>query len=194
MKNKSILIIVLIGLSALCVVSCKKKMVATQNKVNVTAPTGKNEGPLIAIGESYAGGIIFYVDSTKKHGLVSPANQTLVAMWGCMGKVIGGTSAAIGTGQANTLAIINGCDSTKTAARICDDLVVNGYSDWYLPSKGELNLLFQSKASFRGIKTDYYWSSTEADGSSAECQDFYDGHKLPYEKNRTYFVRAIRAF
>ncbi len=104
------------------------------------------------------------------------------------------TGTVIGTGQANTLAILKGCDSVKCAARLCDELVLNGFSDWYLPSKAELNLLYLSKGYFRSIKTDYYWSSTESDAGQAECQDFYDGHHLPYEKNKTFFVRAVRSF
>ncbi len=182
-------------IGAVSMISCEKKLKGGKVKGTSTAITTSNEGPLIAIGESYGGGIIFYVDSTKKHGLIGAANQMLRAKWGCMGKTIGGTSAAIGSGQANTLAIVNGCDdSTNVAARLCNNLVLNGYSDWFLPSKGELNLLFANKTSFRGFKTDYYWSSTETNADNAECQDFYDGHRLYYEKNRTYYVRAIRAF
>jgi hypothetical protein len=178
----------------LTMASCEKNMSSTQitTKLSQTIPT--RQAALIAVGESYCGGIIFYVDSTKKHGLIAAGNQMLYAKWGCYGKVIGTTSTAVGAGQANTLAIINTCDSTNIAARVCNDLVLNGYSDWFLPSKGELELLYKNKALFRGIKTDYYWSSTEVDDGKAACQDFYDGHRMKYEKSKIYNIRAVRAF
>lgn len=194
MNMKNILIVIFTAFGVLSIISCEKKLSSTKVVVKATGPKTANDGPLIAIGESFGGGIIFYVDSTKKHGLIGAANQALRAKWGCIGKLIGGTSAAIGSGQANTLAIVNACDTANTAARLCDQLVLNGFSDWFLPSKEELKLLFLNKTIFRGLKTDYYWSSTETNATNAECQDFYDGHRLNYEKNRTYYVRAIRAF
>ncbi len=194
MINKNLLIVIFIAIGTLFITSCKKKLTVNKQVVNTPSVLAANEGPLIAIGESYCGGIIFYVDSTKKHGLIAAANQMLRSRWGCFGKTIGGTSAAIGSGQTNTLAIINGCDSANTAAHLCDQLVLNGYSDWFLPSKDELDMLYKNKTPFRGLKTDYYWSSTEANANEAVCQDFYDGHRMNYEKNRNYYVRAIRAF
>jgi hypothetical protein len=87
------------------------------------------------IGLSYAGGIIFYFDGTGQHRLISATtDQSSGAQWGCYGATIGGTSNAIGTGQANTTAIVNGCATAGIAARICNDLVLNGFSDWFLPS------------------------------------------------------------
>lgn len=194
MSIKKILIVAFTAFGVISIISCEKKIAAPKVVIKTTGPTASSDGALIAVGESYGGGIIFYVDSTKKHGLIGAANQALRAKWGCMGKVIGGTSAAIGSGQANTLAIVNACDTANTAARLCDQLVLNGFSDWFLPSKEELKLLYLNKTIFRGLKTDYYWSSTEANATNAECQDFYDGHRLNYEKNKTFYVRAIRAF
>ena len=194
MKNTNLYNTFLILVLVIFIAGCEKKMASTQIKTkhNITIP--ERQTPVIAVGESYCGGIIFYVDSTKKHGLIAAANQMLHAKWGCFEKTIGGTSAAVGAGQANTLAIINACDSVNIAARVCNDLVLNGYSDWFLPSKGELDLLYNNKTLFRGIKTDYYWSSTEVDGGKAQCQDFYDGHHMKYEKSKVYNIRAVRAF
>jgi Protein of unknown function (DUF1566) len=148
-----------------------------------------------AIGQSYGGGIIFYIDGTGLHGLISaPTDQSTGAQWGCYGTLIGGTSTAIGTGQANTTAIVNGCSDVGIAARICDDLVLNGYSDWFLPSKDELNQMYLQRIVIGGFANSNYWSSSEYDAVNAWTQDFYLDNQYNYFKNTPYDVRAIRAF
>jgi hypothetical protein len=121
-------------------------------------------------------------------------------MGGCSGiSISDATSTAIGAGQANTTAIVNGCTESGTAARICDDLVLGGFNDWYLPSKDELNLLYLLKTVVGGFADTYYWSSTECAAYSAWWQKFSDGLQLcgapPADKNAsTDRVRAIRSF
>jgi Protein of unknown function (DUF1566) len=148
------------------------------------------------IGQSYGGGIIFYIDGTGLHGLISAtSDQSTGTPWGCMGTLIGGTGTAIGTGQANTTLIVNGCSTAGIAARICDDLVMNGYSDWFLPSKDELNLLYQQIAVVGGFANWYYWSSSEYNATGAWYQSFSSGIQYSYDvKYDTYCVRAVRAF
>jgi len=147
------------------------------------------------IGESYGGGIIFYIDGTGLHGLISAiSDQSTGVPWGCFDALIGGTGTAIGTGQANTTAIVNGCIESIIAARICDDLVLNGYSDWFLPSKDELNLLYQQKSVVGGFSTNYYWSSSEYDAFYAWFQNFLSGFQDGYGKEYPGSVRAVRAF
>jgi len=148
------------------------------------------------IGESYGGGIIFYIDGTGNHGLIaSPSDQSTGALWGCYGTSIGGTGTAIGTGQANTTAIVNGCSESDIAARICDNLVLNGYSDWFLPSKDELNQLFIQSAGVGGFSSYLYWSSSESSADSAWGQHFdYGGQAYDGKANSPIYVRAVRAF
>ena len=61
----------------------------------------------------------------------------------------GGTSASIGQGQTNTTAMMGQAGYTGGAAKVCNDytITVNGiiYSDWFLPSKDELNQMYQNK-------------------------------------------------
>ena len=79
------------------------------------------------IGENYGGGIIFYIDATGLHGILIPAPQATkvqVRRGAVKGTLIGGTGTAIGTGQANTTAIVNGCSTSGIAAQICDALVL----------------------------------------------------------------------
>ncbi len=82
-------------------------------------------------------------------------------------------------------------NSAKTA---CDELVLNGYSDWHLPTEEELNALYINlkKHGVGGFANSKYWSSTEYNNSSASGQNFSGGGHYGY--NYKYFVRAVRAF
>ena len=101
----------------------------------------------LAIGDFHQGGVIFYLDATKTHGLVcSTGNQSYGCEWGCQPSVITGANGLeVGTGAQNTLDIRNVCSSNLIAAAICNSLVSNGYDDWFLPSKEELNLIHQNR-------------------------------------------------
>ena len=84
-----------------------------------------------------AGGIVFYLtDNTGQHGLeAAPVDQSAAAPWGCFGFSIPGVNGtAVGTGAANTAAIVAGCAEAGTAAKVADAYSLNGYDDWYLPS------------------------------------------------------------
>jgi len=150
----------------------------------------------ITIGSNYAGGIVFYLDSTGQHGLVcAPSNQgTLI--WGCYGTDIVGTSTAFGTGQANTNLILSGCSTRPIAASVCDDLLFNGYSDWYLPSRDEM-LLMLSNLHTQGIggflNTEYY-SSSQYSPTDAWVVHFGDGRMLDHYRLHNFQIRAVRAF
>jgi hypothetical protein len=148
-----------------------------------------------AVGQTYGGGVIFYLDGTGQHGLISAtSDQSTGTQWGCYGATIGGTSTAIGTGQANTTAIVNGCGTAGIAARICNDLVLNGYSDWFLPSKDELNQMYAQKTAIGGFATNYYWSSSEYSSFYAWYQYFTNGGQNASSKGNGSYVRAVRAF
>ncbi|MCP3908108.1 MAG: DUF1566 domain-containing protein [Oceanicoccus sp.] len=152
----------------------------------------------LSIGDEYAGGIIFYLDASGEHGLVAATSNQGSAPWGCYGTVIGGTSSAVGSGQSNTTAIVNGCATSGIAARICDDysVTVGGivYDDWFLPSLGELNLMYNNKNAIGGFISGTYWSSTESGGSDAWGQSFGIGIQDYGSKGYYGRIRAVRAF
>lgn len=83
--------------------------------------------------------------------------------------------------------------SAKTA---CEELILNGYSDWHLPSKEELNLVYVNlkQVGVGGFANDYYWSSTEYRDGLAWCQNFNNGRQSYFNKGNMYDVRAVRAF
>jgi hypothetical protein len=156
--------------------------------------------PLYSIGQSYGGGIIFYIDSTAKHGLIAaPSDQSIDAKWGCylgnLSLLIGGTSKDFGTGQANTNAIIAGCNEAGTAARICDELILNGYSDWFLPSFSELTLMYRYEKEIGGFdNSPKFWSSSEYNNQSAFAKEFSGQGSSAIQKDSKIHVRAVRAF
>jgi hypothetical protein len=149
----------------------------------------------ITIGSNYAGGIVFYVDSTGQHGLVcAPSNQGYFP-WGCVGTDIPNTSTAVGTGAINTAYIMGGCSQRPIAASVCSDLVLNGYSDWYLPSLGELQAMYSSLhlQGLGGFGGDYYWSSSQVSPNDAWDTHFRNGF-VDAGKVSNNQVRAVRAF
>jgi hypothetical protein len=150
----------------------------------------------LSIGSSYAGGIIFELDSTGQHGLVcAPSNQGTYP-WGCVGTDIPNTSTAVGTGATNTAYIMAGCTQRPIAASVCADLVLNGYSDWYLPSIGEVQMMYSRLylQGLGGFGGGWYWSSSQFNPSNAWYMGFDYGPVYYDFKFNGYQVRAVRAF
>ena len=150
-----------------------------------------------AIGQSYQGGKIAYIDSTGQHGLIAAAaDHYEFTQWYNGGYIAtGATGTAIGTGLTNTNAIIAAQGSGSYAASIARDYNGGGYTDWFLPSKDELNQLYVNQAAIGGfVEENYYWSSTEGGSLTAWTQDFYAGNQNYNYKNLTWYVRAVRAF
>jgi hypothetical protein len=150
----------------------------------------------LAIGMSYAGGIIFDLDSTGQHGLVCAPSDQGAYPWGCYGTDIPNTSTAVGTGATNTAYIVAGCAQRPIAASVCADLVLNGYSDWYLPSIGEVQMMhnrlhLQGLGGFGAV---WYWSSSQNTPGSAWNMNFVSGSVYGYNKSHNDQVRAVRAF
>jgi hypothetical protein len=116
-----------------------------------------------------------------------------LAACGINAVAVGVTSMAYGTGLGNTTAINAKC-SAGTAASIAASYSLNGFSDWHLPSKDELNLLYEQKTVVGGFSDYYWWSSSEVGSSAAWVQEFDYGSQGGTNKNLTLPVRAVRAF
>ena len=84
----------------------------------------------------------------------------------------------------------------NTAKTACDELVLNSYSDWHLPTQDELNSLYVNfkKVGVGGFVDVYYWSSTESDSNYAWIQNFINNFQYICYKYNTFSVRAVRAF
>jgi len=156
-----------------------------------------------AIGDTYQGGIVFWLDGNGGGLIAAPTDQSSGAQWGCEGAQISGADGtAIGTGNQNTIDIEAGCTTSGTAADICANLTLGGYSDWFLPSIDELNKMYlnigQGNAlglgNIGGFANNYYWSSTEDDNYFAWNQSFTSGTQDYDYKDDYYSGRAVRAF
>jgi hypothetical protein len=165
-------------------------------------------GTKISVGDKVNGGIVFYVDSTGKHGLVA-ADQDQSSggtEWGCYCTAITGTDTSFGKGATNTIKIVQQCSQANYAAKICDNLILNGFSDWYLPSNGELNLMYlnlKQKGIGNFSTTVPYWSSCTASYGSCGINggaftfNFSNGTMVSEYRAGyagTGAVRAIRTF
>ncbi|GBL34554.1 hypothetical protein EMGBS15_01490 [Filimonas sp.] len=177
-------------------------------------PQGATGGyPVHYIGESYGGGIVFYVYDNGQHGLIAATtDQSNWIQWsnGLLRKT-GSTGDGVGAGAMNTAMIVAtqmaDSETGNFAAKVCADYSATAgdvtYGDWYLPSKHELNLMYnkigQGAASpntnIGGFAAAYYWSSSEYNSGLAWYQLFNDGNQFYYFKfiNSAY-VRAVRAF
>jgi hypothetical protein len=109
-------------------------------------------------------------------------------------------------GETNTALIIDAIRASNPsgnyAAKVCDNYFVMedgvGYSDWYLPSVFELNLLYAQKDAIGSFdESTCYWSSCEGDNSNFSIiliKNFHTGEVAVDGKINYYRVRAVRAF
>ena len=156
------------------------------------------------IGESYGGGIVFYVYDNGQHGLIAATtNQSNGVIWG-VSSTIRTFGDGIGAGRNNTAVIASYSNSNSdNAASVCMNYSVTvdnvRYADWYLPSYHELTLLFNQK-SLSGLNMSigewWYWSSTEMTNIGAWTVKFKDGYtnNQTQKNNAGVLVRAIRHF
>ena len=156
----------------------------------------KSSEPAPEIGKTYKGGLVFYIDNSGLHGLVAaPSDLGAGSAWGCIGAAINGADGTtIGTGNQNTIDITNNCQEAGNAAKLCSDFTLDGFSDWYLPSKDELNLMYQQRSTIGGFSKDTYWSSSEFSATHAWLQSFDTGAQYNTKKDYGTSLRAIRAF
>ena len=170
---------------------------------------------LASVGDFYQGGVVFYIFESgdtgyiagETHGLIAAvADQSSGIRWYNGSNTTTGASATtIGTGSANTDAIIaaQGATETSYAAGLARAYSGGGYTDWFLPSKDELNKMYLNRATINTTAASNggsnfanadYWSSTEYDYNLAWEQYFFNGYQNYYNKYYTDIVRAVRAF
>ena len=174
-------------------------------------PTPSASPIVLTLNQVYQGGRIVYIlqsgdtgyDANVQHGLIMTTGdtQTNNNNWGCSGTNITGTTTSIGSGQANTTAIVNQCATAGIPARVCNDLTENGYSDWYLPSASEWAAINGNYSggvlpSLGFADGNQYWSSSQNNSTSAYaiemcCFQSYSSYSKTQAGMRT---RAVRSF
>jgi TolB-like protein len=152
-----------------------------------------------------AGGLVFYDKGRVINGWryleAAPAEAEFTGIqWGAYQKTVGGTATVVGTGKRNTELIVNFLKRTGEngrAAQLCDELDIDGYDDWFLPSKDELDLMYKNLwvKGLAEFGNTWYWSSSESSSNYfAWVQNFSAGSQYTNSKYYTGRVRAVRAF
>ena len=156
-----------------------------------------------------AGGLIFHVNPKYqsdgwRYLEAAPFDQSAGAKWGCFRTAISGArGTAIGAGRQNTLDMLASCNDAESAAALCAKASINGFADWFLPSRDELALMYTRLAAtnvadfgqHRVADNDSYWSSTQETTDMAHHIDFADSGRQHYDdKDYPRRVRAVRAF
>jgi hypothetical protein len=179
-------------------------------------PTCANGLAVCALGDTGPGGGLVFYDA----GSVRPWGQYLEMApktWSGAGtpdakqkwcsttaELEGTFGTLIGTGSANTDLMLSGTPAacTSGAAVIARAYAGGGLTDWFLPSRDELNAMCNysrtwtgtpSNLSDYGFASDTYWSSSQ-NGVLARYQSLGDGLRGSGGKNNLVSVRPIRAF
>jgi TolB-like protein len=167
-----------------------------------TAPAEPPAEKVYKIGDTGpAGGLIFYDKGRYSEGWryleAAPVGAEFLAEWRIRETGVENLQESIGSGKRNTQIIVDTFKKTAgewdTAAQKCDELSYQGFDDWFLPCRGELDQIYgQLKRKGVGdFKNGIYWAS---DGWR---QNFENGRfEATYSShlNNKYYVRPVRAF
>lgn len=125
-----------------------------------------------------------YQDRTME---VFDVDNAVSRNWGIPDTTTGATNIDDGAPNTSKLASY----TIEHAAKVCDQLVANGHSDWYLPSGNELSVMYTNRFDLQMNNT-MYWSSTETDSTKAIAQNFSTGMQIPLLKTQLANCRCIR--
>jgi len=170
-------------------------------EIAISVPDEQVSLPQHYIGEKYQGGKIFWIDPKDSHkGLIAAEFDTVTdVMWSRLSDggpyTTGATGQNFYDGATNTALMLANSSAAGQAARWVNELVIDGYNDWYIGSQKEMYQLWI----FRNVignfnPTKDYWTSTEISWNYARRVDWETGGIVARKKNTRRNVRAIRMF
>ena len=190
--------------------ACGANMASTCNYLEV-APNGWN-GKLVNCKDG-CGGSTNKTSDWGEEGLGTGRGYKYCGEDGWVGGINysntyipGADGTVVGSGYANTSAMVNFCVAKKTksaneSSRLARGYTGGGQSDWSMPSRDELNALFYypNRDAIGGFTAAYYFSSSQYDDDYAWAQDFGKqnlgfGYQTGFRKSEQLGVRPIRAF
>jgi len=171
------------------------------------------------IGTEMEGGILAYVFTPADAGYVAGETHGIIVatedlatnpQWGCRGTEIGNTFREIGSGKGNTTAVAAFHDNLpnyytnprqchqsndgSVAAKLAQEATIEGFSDWFIPTRGEALVLYENQAQLGGFSPEDYWSSCESNRQNACAMSFVTGATFSANKNEHKKIRLIRYF
>ena len=169
---------------------------------------GSSSARTYALGETGpGGGLVFLISGGLTYEMAPNtwgANETTGIQWCSDQSNSVTTSTAVGTGSANTTAMLTSASSfvacTSSAPNAVRAYAGGGLTDWFLPSKDELNAmwLYSQVTGFNtatyGFASVDYWSSSQTNVFDAWFQNLGNGNANNFGKNFTLRVRPVRAF
>ena len=85
-------------------------------------------------------------------------------------------------------------DEAKARVKLLNSQDYKGFNDWRLPTKDELNLIYENKEDIGGFSSNFYWSSSEYNANYAWIQYFFDGFQGNDNKDSNELVRCVRSY
>jgi hypothetical protein len=176
----------------------------TQPQTQVTPAQSQSGVRTYRIGDiGPAGGLIFYDKGNNSNGWryleAAPVEAEVQAPWTVRSTTVDNTQATIGSGRRNTELIVEKFRQTAgewdTAAQVADDLVYNGFDDWFLPSRDELDQMYGNlkRRNLGEFKDNWYWCSSMEGSSYPYFQNFRDGAiNSTSDRSSRRYVRPIR--
>ena len=144
----------------------------TDGADGATGPQGETGGalPTYNVNTYYEelGGYVIQISPNGKHGLVAAMQDQGISDWFTATNLLSNPNNHNAAGKE--------------------------FLDWRMPSKRELELLYEQKDAVGGFSNNYYWSSTEIDNGHAWEQNFGSGNQYNFNKYDSNVVRAVRAF
>lgn len=180
------------------------KVLYDKNELCIYPQPGENcEGISIVPGVFFQGGYVVEYDASRQTGLIIADSDVSwgtrnIFKWGCRGTDVSLTADHSGMGGESTNAILQACVLVPTAASMCHSYVNNGFTDWVLPTAGDLEKIYLSRETFSGLDgfedltSDSYWSSSQYSRDEAKGMRWSDGKISSEDKLSEMKLRAVR--